>query len=200
MGVVYRPDMRGIYTGIVLAPPPDYKKKIVNPACDQPLEETFTPEQVRRRIAFYGELNALRLRLPAGSPFVSLRCALHGWEKTTTVRVYMRETIVKIASQLFSSDYSLSVDNVYEVDGGGSPDKDHGHVVLSVRARASEIDALLCYVKPGASYYVYDGERSKYVPGDTAASEFIVTKPEDSLHPDRFWRRSQSFISWMEEA
>jgi hypothetical protein len=192
-------DMHGCFDTESLVPPAGYIKKIVNPESDCPLTVTFTEEQIEKRVAFYRELNDLRTKLPKHAPPVQKTLALHGWKRTTTVRVYMRETISRIASQLCNSDYSILVENVNDLDGEGRIDKDHGFMVLSVRATVPDLTALFTYIRPGASYYVYDGERSKYIPGDTAASEFIVTRPEDPLQPLRFWRRSQSFISRIEE-
>ena len=190
---------RPIVRGKGLVPPPGYRKKLLNPGSDCPLSETFTPEQVERRIAFYRELNEKRNRLPQEGKQVLTKFALHGWDDSTTVRVYMRETVAKISQELFNSDYSLSIENVHLRDRNGKIYKDCGHVVVTLRATEPELHALFEYIKPGASYYVYDGEESKYVPGDTSASEFIITKPEDTLQPNRFWRRSQSFIAWIEE-
>jgi hypothetical protein len=217
----------------LLRPPADYIKKIVNPDGSCPLTETFTPEQVEKRIAFYAELNQKRRRLeriasggaerdradrqtggdldgfasipaegqdcpgpkegrevPADDIFrpVHRHFLLLGWEDTTTVRGYMRETVSKIIENLFFSRYELKVENV-------KTDKDHGHVEVQCRASALELKALAEYIRPGASYFVYDGEESKYVPGDTGASEFIIARPDAPLQPEKFWRRSRSFIA-----
>jgi hypothetical protein len=177
-----------------LKPPESYIKKILNPGGDCPLILTYTRDQVDKRIAFYRELNAKRERMPRGGRPVEKSLALYGWEDTTTVRVYLRETVTKIAQELFVSNCQISVENVREGE-----DKDHGYVLVSVRATATEIHALVGYIRPGASFFVYDGEESRYVAGNTAASEFIVTKVDDPVHPTRYWRRSQSFIAAMEE-
>jgi hypothetical protein len=192
-------DTHGWFGAESLVPPAGYTKKIVNPESDCPLAVTFTEEQIEKRVAFYRELNDLRKMLPKHDFPVEKMLSLHGWKRTTTVRVYMRETISRIAVQLFHSDYSLLVENVNDLDGEGRIDKDHGYVVLSVRATISEMNALFRYIRPGACYCVYDGEKTKYIPGDTAASEFIITRAQDPLQPERFWRRSQSFISRIEE-
>ncbi len=210
----------------LLQPPRSYKKKIINPGGDCPLSAAFSLEQVEKKIAFYEKLNRQREEItgqgnqrmsgPAayrssagfgsgrgyssGSPepvpngFRTLKkqLLLLGWEDTTTVRVYMRETVMKIIENLFFSDYELDVRNV-------KTDKDHGRVEIICTAADREFDALGKYIYPGASYYVYDGEESKYVPGDTAASEFIITRPVDPLQPENFWRRSQSFIAGIVE-
>ena len=176
-----------------LAPPGSYKKKLMGEDC--PLSETFSKEQIRRRIAFYRELNELRDSLPRSTKDVEREYALYGWNHTTTVRVYMRETVARIAAELFYSDYDLVVENVNFRKKNGEKDKEHGCVLVQVRARESEIRALCEYIRPGSSYYVYDGEEKKYCPGNTALSEFIITKPEDPVQPKRFWRRSQSFVS-----
>jgi hypothetical protein len=181
-----------------LRPPPGYRKKLVNRGGGCPLTDTFTREQVEARVAFFRELNAGRDGLPARGSTVRRLFNLYGWEDTTTVRVYMRETVSRIAAQLFRSDYRVSVRNVNRGDGEGNLDKDHGHVQVYVEAFEEEIKALLEYIKPGSSYYVYDGEKHKYVPGDTEASAFIITRPEDSRQPRCFWRRSQSFVSALE--
>jgi hypothetical protein len=185
---------RGFFT-----PPDDYMKKTINEQGDCPLSETFTKEQVGSRIAFYRELNKKREKLPRYGVFTRRRFALYGWNNTTTVRVYMRETVENIAAQLFFSDFDISTENVYLKKENGSVDKDRGYVVFNVRATEQEIKALLEYIRPGASYLVYDGERSKYIAGDTKQSEFVITKPEGRQHPERFWRRSQSFIGRVEE-
>jgi hypothetical protein len=176
-------------------PPAGYEKKKIIPGGDFPLEKFFTPEQVRRKIAFYEELNRRRDEIPKTGRVVELELALHGWEDTTTVRVYMRETVMKIASELFWSDYNISVQNVNKQRDDGRFDKDHGYVLLRVKATEPDIIALFEYIRPGASYYVYDGEESKYVPGKTEESEFIITKIDDPHQPSSYWRRSQSFIS-----
>lgn len=178
-----------------LRPPPGYRKKLVKPGEGCPLADTFTREQVEKRVAFHRELNARREHLPdRGMPVRGL-FNLYGWEDTTTVRVYMRETVSRIAAQLFRSRYQVSVRNVNRLDRDGDIDKDHGYVQVFVEAFGEEIEALLEYMTPGATYYVYDGEKHKYVPGNTGASEFIITRPDDPLQPGCFWRRSQSFIS-----
>ncbi len=180
-------------------PGEDYLKKIVNPGCDCPLTETFTRQQVKKRIAFYKELNRKREGLPRERELVAQKFALYGWRDTTTVRVYMRETVSKIAAELFYSHFSISIKNVNFKSKNGKLDKDHGYVIVSVRATVPELKVLFEYIKPGASFFVYDGEESKYVPGNTAVSEFIITKKGDSLQPEKFWRRSQSFIARIEE-
>jgi hypothetical protein len=55
------------------------------------------------------------------------------------------------------------------------------------------------YLKAGSSYYVYDGEQSRYVAGKTDASEFIIVKPEETVQPEKYWRRSQSYIMRVEQ-
>ncbi len=175
-------------------PPEGYIKKIVNPVGDCSLLKTFSQEQVKRRIAFYQELNAKRRLLKRKSGIVQNKYALMGWKDTTTVHVYMRETVSKIAQELFFSEYFLSVENVSIDRGNGTLDEDRGYVSLTIRATEPEIEALLSYIKPGASFFVYDGEKSKYVAENTAKSEFIITKPEGPQQPQEFWRRSQSFI------
>jgi hypothetical protein len=180
-------------------PGQDYRKKVLNPGCDCPLTETFTHQQVERRIAFYKELNRKRESLPREQELIEKKFALYGWKDTTTVRVYLRETVSKIAAELFYSSYSIAVENVHFKSKNGKIDKDHGYVVAWVRATVTELKALFEYIKPSATFFVYDGEESKYVPGDTATSEFIITKPEDPVQPKKFWRRSQSFIFRIEE-
>jgi hypothetical protein len=176
-----------------------YEKKILRPGNDCPLSSTYSEEQVARRIAFYGELNRKRDSLPKRSPVVERHFILHGWNNTTTVRVYMRETVTRIAVELFFSNYSLEVSNRYNRFPGGKIDRDRGFVTVSVTATQVEIETLLGYLKPGTSYYVYDGEESKYVPGDTGSSEFIIVKKDDPHQPERYWRRSQSYIARVEE-
>lgn len=176
-------------------PPAGYEKKRLVPGGDFPLVKFFTPEQVRRKIAFYEELNEKREGIQKSGKVIEISLALHGWEDTTTVRVYMRETVMKIAAELFWSDYNISVQNVNKHKDDGRLDKDHGYVLLRVKATEPEIIALFEYIRPGASYYVYDGEESKYVPGKTEESEFIITKIDDPHQPPGYWRRSQSFIS-----
>ena len=110
----------------------------------------------------------------------------------------MRETVQRIAAELFFSEYGLEVTNVYRADRDGIEDRNHGYVVVTVEATEGEIDALEEYIRPGASYFVYDGEESKYRKGDTAASEFIIVKTDEPVQPARFWRRNQSFIERME--
>ena len=180
-------------------PGEDYLKKIVNPGSDCPLTETFTRQQVKKRIAFYKELNRMREGLPRERELAAQKFALYGWKDTTTVRVYMRETVSKIASELFYSNFSISIKNVNFKSKNGKVDKDLGYVIVSVRATVPELKALFEYIKPGASFFVYDGEQSKYVLGNTAASEFIITKEGDPLQPEKYWRRSQSFIASIEE-
>ncbi len=174
--------------------PKGYRKKIINHGCDWPLSETFTRKQIEKRIAFYQELNKKRKSLSKDSQLIEKKFALFGWNNSTTVRVYMRETVSKIAAELFSSDYVLSVCNVNTKKNNGTIDKNRGYVVVTVKATKPEIKALLDYINPGKTYYVYDGEEEKYVPGNTEKSEFIITKPEDPRQPERYWRRSQSFI------
>jgi len=176
-----------------LAPPMTYKKKLFGEDCS--LAETFSEEQIRRRISFYRELNHRRERISRNAPEVEKAFVLCGWDHTTTVRVYMRETVSRIAAELFFSDYDLVIENVNFRKKNGERDKNHGCVAVRVHARESEVSSLREYLHPGASYYVYDGEEKKYRPGDTEKSEFIITKPEDPLQPKRYWRRSQSFIS-----
>lgn len=188
-------------------PPDSYQKKIVHEGGGCPLEATFSREQIERRVSFFRELNERRKLLaperevdPATAAIpdkelVEYRLALYGWEHTTTVRVYMRETVTKIAAQLFHPPYSVSVDNVNHLLANGEKDRDHGHVLVTVKATMAEIRALLEYIKPGSSYFVYDGERAKYVPGNTGDSEFIITKTDDAVQPAVFWRRSQSFVA-----
>ncbi len=176
-----------------LVPPATYQKKLFREEC--PLAETFSKEQIRKRISFYSELNQHRERISRNTPEVEKAFVLCGWDHTTTVRVYMRETVSRIAVELFFSDYDLYIENVNFRKKNGERDKDHGCVTVQVHARESEISALREYIRPGSSYYVYDGEEKKYCPGYTEKSEFIITKPEDPLQPERFWRRSQSFIS-----
>jgi hypothetical protein len=175
-------------------PPKGYTKKIINPGGDCPLSQTFSQEQVKRRIAFYQELNIQRKLLKRKAGLVQKKYALIGWKDTTTVHVYMRETISKIVQELFFSEYVLSVENVSIKRENGALDKERGYVSLSLSATEPEIEALLRYIIPGASFFVYDGEKLKYVAGNTAKSEFIITKLEDPQQPERFWRRSQSFI------
>jgi hypothetical protein len=177
-----------------IGPPEDYKKKIINHDDDWPLSETFTQEQIEKRIAFYQELNKKRKLLSKNSKLIERKFVLLGWNDKTTVRVYMRETVSKIAAELFSTAYELSVYNVNTKKDDGAIDKDRGYVVVTVKATKPEIKALLDYIKPGRTYYVYDGEEKKYIPGNTEKSEFIITKPEDPVQPERYWRRSQSFI------
>ncbi|HLC64729.1 MAG TPA: hypothetical protein VJI46_01240 [Candidatus Nanoarchaeia archaeon] len=185
--------------GIESNPPVGYQKKLVHENESCPLSETFSRGQIERRIAFYEELNRKREGIPREKRLVERVFALYGWEDTTTVRVYMRETVSRIALQLFFSDFSIFVDNVNRKIPDGSTDKDYGHVVVRVRATNREIEEILDYIKPGSSYYVYDGEKSKYVKGNTSASEFIVTKTDGPQQPRKFWRRNQSFISRIEE-
>ena len=180
-------------------PPKGYCKKIVNPSSDCPLTETFTPTQIAKRISFYRELNEKRKQLVRSDELVWRRFVLHGWENTTTVRVYMRETVSRIAAELFYSDYALSVENVYSSFKDGKIDRDHGHVLVMLKATKYEIDALMHYLKAGTSYYVYDGEQSRYVAGNTDASEFIIAKPEETEQPEKYWRRSQSYIMRVEQ-
>lgn len=189
--------LEGIIEGlkVELKPPAGYEKKRIIPGGDCHLEKFFTSEQVRRKITFYEELNRRRVRIPETGKVIELELALHGWEETTTVRVYMRETVMKIAAELFRSNYTLSVQNVNRQKEDGGIDKEHGYVLLRVKAMEPEIVALFEYIKPGASYYVYDGEECKYVPGKTEESEFIITKIDDPEQPSSYWRRSQSFIS-----
>jgi hypothetical protein len=205
-------------------PPPDYRKKIQRDGDDAPLSDTFTDEQLRRRVAFYEELRAQRERLrrrldgrhgdsssehsapakgtvsPAATPAsLHRRLALLGHRETTTVRVYMRETVMRLAAELFPYRYALEVRNVRPRSADGSEDKDHGYVLVDVTATEEEIDALLAYLRPGSMYHVYDGERRKYVKGDTEASEFVITRPEDRQQPQHYWRRSTSFIAAVAE-
>ncbi|UCB45746.1 MAG: hypothetical protein JSV25_16330 [Spirochaetota bacterium] len=180
-------------------PPQGYKKKIVHPNGSCPLSHSFTQEQIERRISFYEELNETRDKSPHATEQIEKQFAIYGWKDTTTIRVYMRETIEKIANELFISDYSICVRNVHPEKNNVEIDRDHGHVHFIIRATVAEIEALLKYIKPGASYFVYDGEQSKYVAGDTSASEFIITKPSEQNQPERYFRRSQSFISRIEE-
>ena len=179
--------------------PPGYKKKIVNPKASCSLSATFSAVQIAKRISFYPELNEKRNQLIRSRDLVTKRFALHGCDGTTTVRVYMRETVSRIAAELFYSDYSLSVENVYSEGVDGTLDRNHGYVVVTLRATRTEIDALLEYVGEGASYYVYDGEQSKYVTANTEASEFIIVKPDETVQPETYWRRSQSFIMNVED-
>jgi hypothetical protein len=180
-------------------PPEDYVKKVLHPSQGCQLTETFSELQVQKRISFYEELNRRREEIRRDGAPMRRRLSLYGWDDTTTVRVYMRETVQKIAAELFFSDYHLEVSNVYRTDRKGREDRDHGYVEVAIRATAGEIDALRVYIHAGASYFVYDGEESKYRRGDTAASEFIIVKPEESVQPPHFWRRSRSFISLMKE-
>jgi hypothetical protein len=175
-------------------PPKGYIKKIINPGGDCPLSQTFSQDQVKRRIAFYQELNIQKKLLKRKTGIVHKKYALIGWKDTTTVHVYMRETVSKIVQELFFSEYVLSVENVSIKRENGALDKERGYVSLSLSATEPEIEALLRYIIPGASFFVYDGEKLKYVAGNTAKSEFIITKLEDPQQPERFWRRSQSFI------
>jgi hypothetical protein len=179
--------------------PADYQKKIVNSGPGCALSETFTSTQISKRISFYPELNEKRKHLKRNRELVEKRFALYGWDNTTTVRVYMRETVSRIAAELFYSDYLLVVANVHSEFGDGTVDRNNGHVVVTLRATHPEIEALLEYLREGASYVVYDGERSKYVAGNSEASEFIIVKPDEALQPKRFWRRSQSYIKRIEE-
>jgi hypothetical protein len=176
-----------------LVSPATYQKKLFGEDC--PLAETFSEEQIRKRISFYPELNQHRERIARNTPVLEKTFVLCGWDHTTTVRVYMRETVARIAAELFFSDYDLYIENINFKKKNGERDKDHGCVAVRVHARESEISKLREYIHPGSSYYVYDGEEKKYRPGNTGESEFIITKPEDPLQPERFWRRSQSFIS-----
>lgn len=177
--------------------PANYQKKLLGDG-DCPLTDTFTPEQVDRRISFYKELNEKREHIPKASDIVEKKYALYGHDDTTTVRVYMRETASRIAAELFWSDFTVKVENVNKKTAAGT-DKDHGYVVVTVKATMPEIRALLEYLRPGSSYYSYEGEQSKYVAGDTSKSEFIITKTDDLKQPKRFWRRSQSFIAKVKE-
>jgi len=181
------------------SPPKGYCKKIVNPALDCPLTVTFSPLQIAKRISFYHELNEKRKQLIQCDELVSNRFALYGWDDATTVRVYMRETVSHIAAELFYSDYALTVENVYSSSEDGKIDRDRGHVVVTLKATRYETAALMRYLKAGTSYYVYDGEQSRYVAGNTDASEFIIVKPEETLQPKKYWRRSQSYIMRMEQ-
>jgi hypothetical protein len=179
--------------------PLNYRKKIVNSGGDCPLSETYTAEQLRRKISFYRELNLKREKLERRTESVNKKFALFGWEDTTTVRVYMRQTVSRIAAELFYSDYTLKVENAYARNVDGTVDRDHGHVVVTLRATQPEFEALMEYLKEGSSYYVYDGEESKYVAGITEASQFIILKPSESIQPKKYWRRSQSYIVRVEE-
>jgi hypothetical protein len=179
--------------------PHDYMKKLVNENGDCPLEKTFSKEQIKRRVAFYEELNSKRAKLPRRDRTVERKFAVYGWKDTTTVRVYMRETIENIADQLFFSDFRISTRNIHPEKREGEVDKDRGHVEVTVRATEHEVESLLEYIKPGASYFVYDPERSKYIAGDTRRSLFVITKPDHRLQPESFWRRSWSFIFRLEE-
>ena len=186
-------------TAQVAIPPPDYIKKIVNTGDSCPLSETYTREQINRRIAFYEELNRVRDQLPREKNSAQKKFALYGWRNISTIRVYMREKVSRMAKELFFSDYSISVKNVYITMSAGNTDKDRGYVVVVLKATIAEIEALMNYIKPGSSYFVYDGEFSKYVPGKTEDSEFIITKVKDQKQPKKFWRRSQSFIAGIKE-
>ena len=185
--------------GFVATPPSNYIKKIINTEDSYPLSKTFTREQINRRIAFFKELNMIRIKLAREKKTYEKKFALYGWKDTSTVRVYMRETVSRIAKELFFSEYFISVNNIYISRSGGKKDKDTGYVTVIIKAELSEIEALLNYIKPGSSYYVYDGESSKYIPGNTEDSEFIITRTEDPEQPQKFWRRSQSFIERIEE-
>ncbi len=180
-------------------PPTQYRKKVVNRGSSRPLSETYNAKQIAKRISFYAELNRKRDSLKRAQRVMQKRFALYGLDDTTTVRVYMRETVSRIAAELFNSRYELAVSNVYQEGRDGTIDRDHGHVVVTVKATQPEIDALLQYIGEGASYFVYDGEKSKYSAGNTDASEFIIVKPDENLQPKHFWRRSQSFIARIEE-
>ena len=92
--------------------PSGYRKKIINTHGDCSLSETFSSEQIKRRTAFYKEINAKRDKIPVIPGLINKKYSLYGWDETTTIRVYMRETVTKIVSELFSSNYSLSVTNV----------------------------------------------------------------------------------------
>ena len=179
--------------------PDDYRKKVVNDGGDCPLENTFSAEQITRRVAFYEELNKKRERLSRHGRMTEQKFVVFGWEDTTTVRVDLRETIENIAKQLFFSDFRITVRNIHKKLPNGETDKDHGHVVFTVKAKEQEIEALIEYIKPGSSYFVYDGEHSKYTAGDTKRSVFVITKPGHPLQPERFWRRSRSFVYRLEE-
>ena len=179
-------------------PPKGYVKKVIHPGQGCALTETFTDVQVQKRISFYEELNRKRDGLRRDGKRRRKRFVLYGRDDTTTVRVYMRETVQRIAAELFFPDYQLEVTNVYRTGRKGKEDRDHGYVVVTVEATEGEIEALEEYIHPGASYFVYDGEESRYRKGDTAASEFIIVKPDEPLQPARFWRRNQSFIERME--
>lgn len=185
-----------------LIPSKHYQKKILNESDSTPLTETFSKTQVSKRIAFYKELNehkGLVAKLSLSEPnMIEKKLFLSGHKDTTTVRVYMRETVSRIAAELFSSKYTISVENINHTKEG-EVDKNHGHVIVLVKATKPEIEALLSYIKPGASFYVYDGEKSKYIPGNTGVSEFIITKANNSKQPQKYWRRSQSFIAKVEE-
>jgi hypothetical protein len=168
-------------TTAFVSPPPGYRKKVINQGEGCPLTDTFTTKQVETRVAFYRELNIRRQNLSKGGETDRRVYNLYGWEDTTTVRVYMRETVSRIAAQLLTSAYQIEVHNINHVDRNEDVDKDHGYVQVYVRALRQEIDALGDYIYPGASYYVYDGEKRAYVPGNTRASAFIITKPNDPL-------------------
>ncbi|MFC1769184.1 hypothetical protein ACFLZX_05460 [Nanoarchaeota archaeon] len=174
--------------------PINYQKKLVNPGMDCPLSETFSEDQMEKRIAFYRDLNEMRETLEREDKLIQRKFILYGWQDTSTVKVFLRETISRICEELFYSNYELSLDNINAKNEDGSKDKDHGHVILTVKATNPEIKALLGYIKPGSSFYVYNGEESKYVKGDTDATELIITRAEDKLQPQKFWRRSQSYI------
>ena len=183
----------------ISAPPPGYRKKIVNEDGDCPLEKTYSGKQIEKKIAFYEELNRRRDTLRRQGETVERKFAIYGFEDTTTVRVYMRETIEKIAAELFFSDFRVTARNIYPKKETGEIDKDHGYVEATVRATKQEIEALFEYIRPGASYCVYDGERATYVAGETRKSLFIITKPDGCPKPENFWRMSRSFISRIEE-
>ena len=93
----------------------DYQKKIVNRGPGCPLLDTYTAVQIAKRI-FCLELNEKREQLIRSGELATKRLALYGCDSTTTVRVYMRETVSRIAAELFYSDYSFSVENVYSED------------------------------------------------------------------------------------
>jgi hypothetical protein len=73
-----------------------YRKKLIDPGGSFPLQRTYTGEQLRRRLSFYEELQRRREELPRDTPRQCRCFDLLGWQDTTTVRVYLRETVARI--------------------------------------------------------------------------------------------------------
>lgn len=72
-------------------------------------------------------------------------------------------------------------------------------MVCTVETTGPDLEVLFSYIRSDASFYVYNSRESRYIAGNNAESVLIINRPGDLKQPEKYWKRSQSFISRIAE-